>query len=71
MHVLRHTFATRCLESEYSSPNGESRISLRTLQGLLGHASPVTLAMYTHSLPAQKKKECSRLRYVLHPKKDD
>lgn len=68
-HALRHTFATRCLESEYSSPNGESRISLRTLQGLLGHASPQTLAMYTHSLPAQKKKECSRLVYVLHPKK--
>lgn len=69
-HALRHTFATRCLESEYSSPTGESRISLRTLQGIMGHETPSTLSMYTHSLPAQKKKECGRLTNILHPKTD-
>lgn len=46
-HALRHTFATRCLESH---------MDIRTLSELLGHSTVnLSLQLYAHSLLEQKR----------------
>ena len=49
MHVLRHTFATRCIEGG---------IKPKTLQMLLGHSNiGITMNLYVHTTEEEKKKE--------------
>lgn len=52
-HTMRHTFATRCLESG---------MDIKTLADLLGHADPqITLYYYGHSLPEHKIESVAKL----------
>jgi len=56
-HCLRHTFATRGLESG---------IELRVMQELLGHSSiSMTADLYTHVLPDKKKDSIMKLEGTL------
>ena len=56
-HELRHTFVTRCAESE---------ISVSVCQQLVGHSTPnITLNIYTHVLDRHKRKEAAK--FSLHP----
>lgn len=49
MHVLRHTFATRCIEAGMIP---------KTLQTILGHSSiGITMNLYVHTTEEQKHKE--------------
>lgn len=49
MHVLRHTFATRCIEGGMKP---------KTLQMILGHSSiGVTMNLYVHTTEDEKQKE--------------
>lgn len=49
MHVLRHTFATRCIESGMRP---------KTLQMILGHSTiGVTMNLYVHVTDEEKVKE--------------
>ena len=49
MHVLRHTFATRCIEAG---------MMLRTLQKILGHSNiEITMNLYVHITEDEKHKE--------------
>jgi integrase len=43
-HDLRHTFGTMMA----ANPN----VSMRTLQGWLGHSEPATTAIYAHFAPS-------------------
>lgn len=56
-HVLRHTFASRCMESG---------IDVKSLSELLGHANAaVTLNIYVHSSLEQKRAQPERLSAFL------
>lgn len=49
MHVLRHTFATRCIEAGMKP---------KTLQMLLGHSNiGITMNLYVHTTEDEKRKE--------------
>ena len=49
MHVLRHTFATRCIEAGMKP---------KTLQTILGHSNiGITMNLYVHTTEEQKHKE--------------
>ena len=53
-HALRHTFATRALESG---------MDIKVLSALLGHAqAPTTLNLYGHVLPDHKKISMEKMR---------
>ena len=55
-HVLRHSFATRGLEAG---------VSLKAMQGFLGHSSiKITGDIYTHLLEEQKLKEAAKFNDV-------
>ena len=52
-HVLRHTFATTCLQA---------RCDVKTLSELLGHANAnITLQRYVHSDLTRKRREMNRI----------
>ena len=60
MHVLRHTFATRCIEAGMKP---------KTLQKILGHANiTVTMNTYVHVTEDEKAKELSRVENYLKSK---
>ena len=49
MHVLRHTFVTRCIEAGMKP---------KTLQTILGHSNiGITMNLYVHTTEEQKHKE--------------
>lgn len=56
LHDLRHTFATRCLECE---------ISMKVVQGWLGHARlDTTASIYSHILPHFEKSEANKFKLI-------
>lgn len=58
MHVLRHTFATRCIEAGMKP---------KTLQKLLGHSSiQITMNLYVHVTEEEKKKEIELVAEALN-----
>lgn len=58
MHVLRHTFATRCIEAGMKP---------KTLQKLLGHSSiQITMNLYVHVTEDEKKKEIELVAEALN-----
>jgi len=59
-HTLRHTFATRALESG---------MDVKTLSDILGHSNAsITLNIYTHSLTKHKRKMMNNIRQLVHKK---
>lgn len=57
MHILRHTFATRCIEAGMQP---------KTLQVILGHSSiDVTMDIYVHVMENTKNKEMKRVESAL------
>lgn len=57
MHVLRHTFATRCIEGGMRP---------KTLQIILGHSNVgITMNLYVHVTEDEKAKELQRIEEVL------
>ena len=57
MHVLRHTFATRCIEAGMKP---------KTLQTILGHANiGITMNLYVHTTEDEKQKEIEKIAAAL------
>jgi integrase len=57
MHVLRHTFATRCIEGGMRP---------KTLQVLLGHSNvSITMNLYVHVTDDERANELDRVKNVL------
>lgn len=57
MHILRHTFATRCVQSGMAP---------KTLQTILGHSSiNVTMDLYVHTTEEEKIREMDRVSEML------
>ena len=57
MHVLRHTFATRCIEAGMKP---------KTLQTILGHSNiGITMNLYVHITEDEKQKEIDRIAEAL------
>lgn len=58
MHVLRHTFATRCIEGGMRP---------KTLQKILGHSNiGITMNLYVHITEEEKQKEIDMVACVLN-----
>ena len=57
-HVLRHTFATRCIEAGMKP---------KTLQKILGHANiGITMNVYVHISEEEKMDEINKISYALN-----
>lgn len=57
MHVLRHTFATRCIEAGMKP---------KTLQTILGHSNiGITMNLYVHTTDDEKHKEIDQIAAAL------
>lgn len=57
MHVLRHTFATRCIEAGMKP---------KTLQTILGHSNiSITMNLYVHTTEDEKHKEIDKVADAL------
>ena len=58
MHILRHTFATRCIEGGMMP---------KILQKILGHSNiGITMNLYVHITEDEKQKEINKVSYALN-----
>ena len=63
MHVLRHTFATRCIEAGMIP---------KTLQKIMGHSNiGITMNLYVHIKEDEKQKEIEMISAALLVDEED